>query len=703
MSDMHQKPDHPPGNTAIERSRSIEERLAYYAYLEENTYDAFIVTDENLLVKVWNRGAERMYGWKADEVLGRHIWEAVPLEMSEEERGEVLRELSERGQYRVEAITYAKDGTPVWVEGITIALRGGEPEEDRITSYVNIRRDISERKRFEEEQQCLVNIVQNFSDFVGIADLDWRATFLNEAGQKLVGLDGIEEVRRTWMLDYFMPEDRAFVEELVPVILEEGRWRGELRLRNFQTGEPIPVQWDAFRIDDPDTGEPIGLATVTRDLTETKRAEERLLTARKKERSRIARDLHDEALQDLAGAMAEAQLARRATTGETELSEALKRVEQRIRGAVYDLSLKRERAKPFTELLRDLVELQRSLAADADVRLELEDSEFSELLGDRGRELLRIIGEALANARRHSGARNILVRVWRSGDVLLAEVDDDGRGFDPARVGSATTTGGTSLRGMRERARALGATFKIESEPAMGTRVCFELALKENQEAPGGKVRVLLVEDHAAVREAISSAFEQERGFEVVGQAESLAEARRLLADGPVDVAIVDLGLPDGNGEDLIKELGESNQQTQALVLSASRDHAQIARAVEAGAAGVLGKTTHLDEVVESVRRLRAGETLIPLEEVVELLRFAGTKREEEYEARQAIARLSTREMEVLQLLAQGLDSEGIAEQLHISLRTERNHMASVLRKLGVHSQLQALIFALRYGMVEIP
>lgn len=110
-----------------------------------------------------------------------------------------------------------------------------------------------------------------------------------------------------------------------------------------------------------------------------------------------------------------------------------------------------------------------------------------------------------------------------------------------------------------------------------------------------------------------------------------------------------------------------------------------------------------MEEVVAAVRRLRAGETLMPLEEVVELLRFAGSEREREYEARQAIAKLTPREIEVLQALAEGLDSAGIAERLHIALRTERNHMASILSKLGVHSQLQALVFALRHGVVETP
>jgi DNA-binding NarL/FixJ family response regulator len=109
-----------------------------------------------------------------------------------------------------------------------------------------------------------------------------------------------------------------------------------------------------------------------------------------------------------------------------------------------------------------------------------------------------------------------------------------------------------------------------------------------------------------------------------------------------------------------------------------------------------------LDEVVEAVERLRAGETLLSLEEVVELFRFAGSRREEEYEARQAIARLTSREKELLQALAEGLDSNEIAERLHISVKTETNHMTSILNKLGVHSRLQALVFAVRNGVVEI-
>jgi DNA-binding NarL/FixJ family response regulator len=125
-----------------------------------------------------------------------------------------------------------------------------------------------------------------------------------------------------------------------------------------------------------------------------------------------------------------------------------------------------------------------------------------------------------------------------------------------------------------------------------------------------------------------------------------------------------------------------------------------MARAVEAGAAGFLHKSAGMVEVMEAIRRLRAGETLLPVEEVVELLRFAGSRREHEHEARLAIAQLTPREKDVLQALAEGLDGKEIAEQLGISDKTERNHMASILAKLGVHSRLQALVFALRHSVV---
>ena len=338
------------------------------------------------------------------------------------------------------------------------------------------------------------------------------------------------------------------------------------------------------------------------------------------------------------------------------------------------------------------------MASDREVYLEVEDGFPSSPLGKKDSELLRILQEALNNVRRHSEASDVRVRLGTKGNKIWAEVEDDGQGFDP---GSAT---GLGSRSMRQRARVLGGELKVESDLGQGTRVRFEMPLgrEDGEEEPESEeaIRVLLVEDHASFREAAASLFDREPGFSVVGEAGSLAEARGMF-DG-VDVAIVDLNLPDGYGGDLIKEMREANPHAIALVLSASSDRTDIAQAVESGAAGVLHKSVGTDEVVKAVRRLKADKSLMPIEEVVELLQYAGSHRKQVQGARQAIAELTPREREVLEALADGLDGKEIASKLNISVPTERNHMASILAKLGVHSRLQALVFALRYGVVEI-
>jgi two-component system nitrate/nitrite response regulator NarL len=218
-----------------------------------------------------------------------------------------------------------------------------------------------------------------------------------------------------------------------------------------------------------------------------------------------------------------------------------------------------------------------------------------------------------------------------------------------------------------------------------------------------GPIRVLLVEDHASFRQALAFMLEREPGFEVAEQVGSLAEARELNGEvlEKVEVAIVDLALPDGDGLDLIEDLS-SQPRTMTLVLSASLEPGRFARAVEAGASGVLHKSTPIKDIVEAVRKLRAGEALLSPAEVVEMLRLVGRERQEEHAARQAVERLTPREKEVLQALAEGLESREIAEKLNVTVETERTHMVNILHKLGVHSRLQALVFAARHGVVQI-
>ncbi|MGH3089809.1 MAG: response regulator transcription factor [Rubrobacteraceae bacterium] len=214
--------------------------------------------------------------------------------------------------------------------------------------------------------------------------------------------------------------------------------------------------------------------------------------------------------------------------------------------------------------------------------------------------------------------------------------------------------------------------------------------------------RIFLVEDHASFRQSMSLMFDMEEGFEVVGEAGSLAEARKALGRIEVDLGVLDLNLPDGEGMDLIADFREENPEFAALILTASLERSEHARAVEAGAAAVLHKTADLDEIVDSMKRIAAGETLISSNELVEMVRIAGQDREQERKVRENIERLTRREVQVLGALADGKSNKEIAETLHMSVDTERTHMVNILNKLGTHSRLQALVFAARHGIVEI-
>ena len=147
----------------------------------------------------------------------------------------------------------------------------------RVVGVLGISRDVTERKRAEEEQRLLASIVEYSSDFIGISDAEGNPLYGNRAAMELVGVEDLEQVRRSKIVDYFVPEQRQFVAEVVlPAVIKDGRWCGQLSMRHFVTGATIPVLYDLFRVDDPVTGRPVNFATITRDLTGQKTEEDRL-------------------------------------------------------------------------------------------------------------------------------------------------------------------------------------------------------------------------------------------------------------------------------------------------------------------------------------------------------------------------------------------------------------------------------------------
>ena len=217
-----------------------------------------------------------------------------------------------------------------------------------------------------------------------------------------------------------------------------------------------------------------------------------------------------------------------------------------------------------------------------------------------------------------------------------------------------------------------------------------------------GVIRVLLLDDHTSFRELLALRLVQEPDLAVVMEAGSLAVGRQAVGQVEVDVALVDLDLPDGSGVELIRDLRRMNPQAQAVLLTASGDRHLHAEAIAAGASGVLSKTVGSAEIIGAIRRLVAGDALLSPREAIELFRLADQRRESERSAHRLVAHLTPRERDLLRLLAEGLPDAAIAERLAISPKTVRNQMVGLLAKLQVDSRLQALVVAARHGIVTI-
>ena len=205
-------------------------------------------------------------------------WAWLDRNLPPEEHARVRQAISdaiaEKGLFELEHRVLRADGSTGWTFSRAVPILD---ESENLVTWFGAASDITERKRVEEERRLLASIVENSRDFIGVADMHGNPVYGNRAAMELVGVKDLEQVRRSKIIDYFIAEQRQFVEEVVlPAVATDGRWSGELTMQHFVTGATFPVWYDLFRVDDPVTGQLVNFATITRDLTESKRTEKAL-------------------------------------------------------------------------------------------------------------------------------------------------------------------------------------------------------------------------------------------------------------------------------------------------------------------------------------------------------------------------------------------------------------------------------------------
>jgi DNA-binding NarL/FixJ family response regulator len=204
--------------------------------------------------------------------------------------------------------------------------------------------------------------------------------------------------------------------------------------------------------------------------------------------------------------------------------------------------------------------------------------------------------------------------------------------------------------------------------------------------------RVLLVDDHELIRDGLSGVFELEDDMTIVGTAGTVGEAVAAYDELSPDVVVSDLQLPDGTGLDIIRAVRKRSDSTGLVVLTMHAGDEQIFAAMEAGASGFVGKDAPSTEVVRAARHA----AVAPRSFVCSRLGPAMMRR-----TSGASTRLSDREHEVLLLLADGLGASAISDQLYMSESTAKSHIARIYQKLGVGNRAQALVTAMRIGLLS--
>ena len=469
------------------------DKLRVQSVLLNSVRESVVSTDLDNKVTFWNKGAAQLFGYSADEALGRHVASLiVPDDVSFVDAGKA-DSLRKHGTWNSQVMRRRKDGSIIWTDVVVSIVTDAAGQR---SGFLGIHRDVTEQRNGEERLRFQAQLLDSVLESVVATDLDDRITFWAKGRRRSVRLqrggDAGPVARASDLSRGRRPGQRVatgFGQE----VIRTGSWTGRMVpcRRNGSTFW-ADVTFAPFLNTD---GRPVGLIAIHRDVTELRRNQElvkvshertrnlaaRLLAIREQERSSIARELHDELGQAL-------------TRLNIDVTWLIQQLPARLRtrrvasmGPLVDRTIRT--VQQISSQLRPPILDDLGLEA----AIEWHVQEFAEWSGcqcelglrigamprDRDRDIaiFRILQEALTNVARHAHATIVKVQASRIDGEFVLEIEDDGVGIPPAKLAGQHSYG---LTGMAERAEGLGGELQITVPPGRGTNVRFRLDLSEH-------------------------------------------------------------------------------------------------------------------------------------------------------------------------------------------------------------------------------
>ncbi|WLI91330.1 response regulator [Massilia sp. R2A-15] len=630
-------------NTAslvIGQRHEAQERLAAEARslnILESISEGFLAIGGDWRISYANHAAEQITGAGRQALVGAVLWDAIP-----ELRGGAIEQGLRRS---VEQRTHVKFEAYYDPFGRWFEINSCPTPDGGIALYF---RDETDRRLAEEGIRRLAAVAEQSPDFIGIATPDSMGMFLNPAGRRLSGIAADAPISNYSLADFFAPESRQFVlDEVLPALTgAPARWEGELRFAHLATGEVAPVYFKGFAVRD-DRGEIIGLATVTRDITEQKRAEDELrrvaadLSEADHRKSEFLATLAHELRNPLAPIRTGLDLLRMAPPEPAALTRILGMMDRQLGHLIHlvndlldvaritrgKIELKKEPAE-LKSLVAMALETGAALVEASGHALTVELPADPIMLEVDSTRIVQVLSNLLNNAAKYTppGGR-IAVRAWTEEGQAVVAVSDSGIGIPAEALGTVFDMF-TQVRGNIDRAQGgLGIGLSLVRRLAElhggsvaaasagrgeGSTFTLRLPLGDSGRAAAGAVadadspasglRVLVVDDNADAAESLSALLSMlGHQAEVALDGRSGFEAARRAVP---DLVFLDIGMPGMNGHEVARAIRASAgmEQVELVALTGWGAGDDVKRSREAGFDQHLTKPVSIDALERALR-----------------------------------------------------------------------------------------------------